>query len=197
MTASRQLRMENPGMRGNQYSDARGPIWNSLGSFARVTTVCAIAVLLIGGLTLRGFGIGVLDLTIAALYLGRRVGIVRAALWTFGLCILAAALMPPISCGRERAYVSAIKSDLRFLASQEEIYYADQHAYTSSFEDLSFAQSQGVTIVLYSSQTGWTAWATHAALGPSEGCALYYGDASTPTFAEVEPSVPGETACTM
>ena len=184
-------------MRGNQYSDARGPIWHSLRSFARVTTVCAIAVLLIGGLTLRGFGIGVLDLTIAALYLGRRVGIVRAALWTFGLCILAAALMPPISCGRDKAYFAAMKSDLKHLASQEEIYYADQYAYASSFEDLGFVQSHGVTIVLYSSQTGWMAWATHAGLGPSEGCALYYGDASTPTFAEAEPSAPGEIACTM
>ena len=85
--ALRQLRMENPGMRGNQYSDARGPIWHSLRALAGVTMVCALAVLLIGGLTLRGFGIGALDLTIAALYLGRRVGIVRAALWTFGLCI--------------------------------------------------------------------------------------------------------------
>ena len=184
-------------MRGNQYSDARGPIWHSLRAFAPVPMVCAIAVLLIGGLTQRGFGIGALDLAIAALYLGRRVGIVRAALWTFGLCILAAALMPPISCGRERAYVAAIKSDLKHLASQEEIYYADQYAYTSSFEDLGFFQSEGVTIVLYSSQTGWTAWATHAAFGPSEGCALYYGDASTPTSAEVEPSAPGQIACTM
>ena len=183
-------------MRGIQYSDARGPIWRFLRALTRVTMVCAIAVLLIGGLTLRGFGIGVLDLTIAALYLGRRVGIVRAALWTFGLCILAAGGMST-NCSRERAYVAAIKSDLKNLASQEEIYYADQYAYTSSFEDLGFVPSQGVTIVLYSSQTGWTAWATHAALGPSEGCALYYGDASTPTFAEVEPSAPGEIACTM
>ena len=134
-------------MRGNQYSDARGPIWHSLRALAGVTMVWVITVHLIGGLTLRGFGIGALDLTIAALYLGRRVGIVRAALWTFGLCILAAALMPPISCGRERAYVAAIKSDLKHLASQEEIRYADQYAYTSSFEDLGFFQSEVSTAI--------------------------------------------------
>ena len=129
---------------------------------------------------------------------GRRVGLVRATLWTFGSCIFAVELMVPMRChGREKAYFAAMKSDLKHLASQEEIYYADQYAYASSFEDLDFAQSHGVTIALYSSQTGWTAWATHAALGPSEGCALYYGDAVTPTVAELEPSGPGEMACTM
>jgi hypothetical protein len=171
MTASRQLRMENPGMRGNQYSDARGPIWHSLWAFAGVSMVCVITILLIGGgLPLPGFGIGALDLTIAALWLVRRVGLVRIALWTFGLCIFAVALMGPNMCsnGREKAYFAAMKSDPKNLASQEEIYYADQSAYTSSFEDLGFVQSYGVTVVLYSSQTGWMAWATHAALGPSE-----------------------------
>ena len=186
-------------MRGNQYSDARGPIWHSPWALAGVTLVCAITVFLIGGPPLRGFGIGALDLTIAALWLVRRVGLVRIALWTFGLCIFAVILMGPNMCshGREYAYLAAMKSDLKNLASQEEIYYADQYAYTSSFEDLGFVQSHGVTVVLYSSQTGWMAWATHAALGPSEGCALYYSDAVTPTVAQVQPSAPGEIACTM
>ena len=108
-------------MRGTQYSDARGPIWHSLWAFAGVSMVCVITILLIGGgLPLPGFGIGALDLTIAALWLVRRVGLVRIALWTFGLCILAVALMPPISCGREKAYFAAMKSDLKNLASQEE-----------------------------------------------------------------------------
>lgn len=182
-------------MRRNQYSYARGPIWHCLR--ALLTMVRVTTVLLIWVLPLSGFGITAFDLTIAALCLGRRMGLARAALCTFGLCILAAALMPPISCGREHAYVSAIKSDLKHLASQEEIYYADHHVYTSSIEDLGFAQSQGVRIVLYASQTGWSAWATHAALDPSEGCALYYGDVLTPASAEVDPSVPGEMACTM
>ena len=185
-------------MRRNQYFDSCGPIWHCLRALAGVTMLCVTAVLLIGGLPLVGFRITAFDLTIAALWLGRRMGLVRAALCTFGLCILAAALMPPLcSGGRERAYLAAIKSDLKHLASQEEIYYADHYAYTSSIEDLGFAQSQGVRIVLYASQTGWSAWATHAALGPSEGCALYYGDVLTPASAELEPSVPGEMACTM
>ena len=112
--------------------------------------------------------------------------------------MLALGLSGPLcSHGREYAYLAAMKSDLKNLASQEEIYYTDQYGYTSSFEDLGFVQSEGVTVVLYSSQTGWMAWATHAGLGPSEGCALYYSDAVTPTFAEVQPSAPGEMACTM
>ncbi len=84
-------------MRGSQYSNARGPIRHSLRALVGVTMVCVITVILTEWPPLRGFGINALDLTIAALYLGRRVGIVRAALWTFGLCILAVALMPPIS----------------------------------------------------------------------------------------------------
>ena len=120
------------------------------------------------------------------------------AIQTFGSCMLALGLSGPLcSHGREYAYLAAMKSDLKNLASQEEIYYTDQYGYTSSFEDLGFVQSEGVTVVLYSSQTGWMAWATHAGLGPSEGCALYYSDAVTPTFAEVQPSAPGEMACTM
>ncbi len=191
-------------MRGNYYSDARGPIWHSCWAFAGVTLVCVITVFLIVRLPLPGVGIGALDLTIAAVWFGRRVGLGRlvglgrATLWTFGSCILAIELFLPLcSHGREKAYFAAMKSDLKNLASQEEIYYADQYAYASSLEDLGFVQSDGVTIVLYSSQTGWMAWATHAALGPSEGCALYYSDAVTPTFAEVQPSGPGEMVCTM
>ena len=83
-------------MRGNQYSDARGPIWHCLRALAGVTMACVTTVVLIWGLPLGGFGITAFDLTIGALCLGRRMGLVRAALCTLGLCILAIALMPPV-----------------------------------------------------------------------------------------------------
>ena len=57
-------------MRGNQYSDARGPIWHSFWAFAGVTMVCVITVFLMRRLPLSGVGIGAIDLTIAGLWLG-------------------------------------------------------------------------------------------------------------------------------
>jgi len=47
---------------------------------------------------------------------------------------------------RTRAYVAAMKSDLKNLASQQEIYYSDEYSYTSSVSALAFTPSDGVTV---------------------------------------------------
>ena len=60
--------------------------------------------------------------------------------------ILAAIAIPKFSATREKAYVSAMKSDLKNLATQEEIYYSDHLAYTTSLTNMGFAQSDGVTV---------------------------------------------------
>ena len=60
--------------------------------------------------------------------------------------ILAAIAIPKFSATREKAYFAAMKSDLKNLASQQEIYYADEYAYTTSTTGLSFVQSQGVLV---------------------------------------------------
>ena len=89
-----------------------------------------------------------------------------------------------------------MKSDLKNLASQEEIYYSDHDAYTSSATDL-FTNSEGVEITVHATQKGWAAWATHAALGPSEGCAIYYGESpvSREMIGEVTPTHLGVIVC--
>ena len=46
--------------------------------------------------------------------------------------ILAAIAIPKFSATREKAFVSAMKSDLKNLASQQEIYYADNYGYTQT-----------------------------------------------------------------
>ena len=72
--------------------------------------------------------------------------------------ILAAIAIPKFSATREKAYVSAMKSDLKNLASQEEIYYADNYSYSTVQADLGFAQSEGVTVVIGAANgTGWSA----------------------------------------
>src|SRR5688572_7766679 len=58
--------------------------------------------------------------------------------------ILAAIAIPKFSATREKAYFAAMKSDLKNLASQQEIYYADHYTYTTSATNLGFVSSEGV-----------------------------------------------------
>jgi prepilin-type N-terminal cleavage/methylation domain-containing protein len=109
--------------------------------------------------------------------------------------ILAAIAIPKFSATREKAYFAAMKSDLKNLASQQEIYYSDNYAYSSSTGALAFVNSDGVIVTISSvSSSGWAASATHAALGGAEGCAIFYGTATAPT-SPTTPSQPGEIAC--
>jgi type IV pilus assembly protein PilA len=110
--------------------------------------------------------------------------------------ILAAIAIPKFSATREKAYFSAMKSDLHNLASQEEIYYSDYYAYTTSTVDLAFTNTEAVTVTINATSSGWAATATHSALGASEGCAMYYGTATAPTVGTATPTAPGDLACT-
>lgn len=109
--------------------------------------------------------------------------------------ILAAIAIPKFSATREKAYFAAMKSDLKNLASQQEIYYADNYSYTTSTTDLSFVQSQGVLVAIAATTSGWSATAYHTALGTALGCAIYYGSATAPT-APTTPTQAGELLCT-
>ena len=109
--------------------------------------------------------------------------------------ILAAIAIPKFSATREKAYFAAMKSDLKNLASQQEIYYADEYGYTTDQDLLGFVNSDGVLLnVSNAGSSGWAATATHQALG-TEGCAIYYGTATAPS-SPISPSQPGEIACT-
>jgi prepilin-type N-terminal cleavage/methylation domain-containing protein len=109
--------------------------------------------------------------------------------------ILAAIAIPKFSATREKAYFAAMESDLKNLASQQEVYYSDAYSYTTVTADLAFTSSDGVTVSSTATNSGWSASAVHAALGTTEGCAIYYGTATAPT-APITPSAAGEIACT-
>jgi prepilin-type N-terminal cleavage/methylation domain-containing protein len=110
--------------------------------------------------------------------------------------ILAAIAIPKFSATREKAYFAAMKSDLKNLASQQEIYYSDEYLYSDDVDDLGFVNSDGVIVtVANSTGSGWAASAYHAALTTAEGCAIFYGTAAPPTT-PIQPSQPGEIACT-
>jgi len=91
--------------------------------------------------------------------------------------ILAAIAIPKFSATREKAYVSAMKSDLKNLATEQEIYYSDNYSYTTSATAVEFSNSEGVTVVIGAGNgTGWSASSTHS--GTASACAVFYGDAS-------------------
>ena len=113
--------------------------------------------------------------------------------------ILAAIAIPKFSATREKAYFSAMKSDLKNLASQQEIYYSDHYVYSSVATALNFVDSDGVTVTMtIGASTGWNASATHAALAAAEGCAVYYGESAVPggpSSAVANLTAAGQIAC--
>jgi prepilin-type N-terminal cleavage/methylation domain-containing protein len=113
--------------------------------------------------------------------------------------ILAAIAIPKFSKTREKTYFSAMKSDLKNLATQQEIYYSDPvnvyHYADDPFNTaLGFAPSQGVYVDITSATgTGWSATATHAALdAATQYCGVFYGGAASVGLS----SVAGVVACT-
>ncbi len=98
------------------------------------------------------------------------------------------------SYGRDVAYGAAIRSDLKNLASQQEIYFSDHETYSADPVQLGFTHSDGVEVTVFASQDGWSARATHAALEQSKSCAIYVGAAPVP-IEQLEGAEPGELAC--
>jgi type IV pilus assembly protein PilA len=100
--------------------------------------------------------------------------------------ILAAIALPKFSETRQRAYVSAMQSDLRNLQTSQEMHYsapATEYTYWNGTlepmvpdEDLGFTASSGVTIVVTAGTPvdGYTAEASHAA-NTDLGCRLVVG----------------------
>lgn len=84
--------------------------------------------------------------------------------------ILAAIAIPKFTNTKEKAYLSAMKSDLRNLATYEESYAADYAgAYTTNQGALGFTPSGQITVAITTGGTSWSAVATHAQL-PSRPC---------------------------
>ena len=110
--------------------------------------------------------------------------------------ILAAIAIPQFSATRELAYFAAMKSDLRNLAAQQELYFATNYDYSDDLDALEFVASEAVTVTPTATPAGWSATVTHAALDADEGCAMYYGDATAPTIGSATPEVEGQIACT-
>ena len=109
--------------------------------------------------------------------------------------ILASIAIPKFSATREKAFISTMKSDLKNLASQQEMYHNTAFSYSNSLTTLGTTTSDGVTITINEATgQGWAATASHAGL-TAEHCGLYQGNAAAaggdPGLAE------GVIACTQ
>jgi len=79
---------------------------------------------------------------------------------------------------KDRSLMNVVQSDLRNLASEQEIYFNTNFSYTNVLTNMpDFTPSMGVTInVTYSAQDGWAANATHVSLSTLT-CGLFTGNA--------------------
>ena len=92
--------------------------------------------------------------------------------------ILAAIAIPKFSATREKAFKSAMMSDLKNLATQEEIYHNQYYTFAGTLADAQATESEAVTMTINESTgTGWAATASHTGV-PSQQCGIYHGDAA-------------------
>ena len=76
--------------------------------------------------------------------------------------ILAAIAIPKFANTKEKAYIAAMKSDLRNLVTAEEAFFSDSVKYTTDINALKFKPSTGVGSPTITVGAGfWTASVTH------------------------------------
>lgn len=103
--------------------------------------------------------------------------------------ILAAIAIPRFSNTKEKAYVAAMKSDLRNLATAEESFFFDSSKYTVSLAQMSgYSPTVGVAITVNeATATGWSATAISATT--ARQCYLFSGVAVPVGTATIEGSI--------
>jgi type II secretion system protein G len=104
--------------------------------------------------------------------------------------ILAAIAIPKFATTKEKAYLTAMKSDLKNLTTAEEAYFADNVAYTTAFANTVYTVTAGVTAPSITlTADGWTASVGHNLT--TKTCAIYIG-----TTALAPANNEGEPKCT-
>ena len=106
--------------------------------------------------------------------------------------ILAAIAIPKFANTKQKAYVTAMKSDLRNLVTAEEAYFADSSQYTSAVTLLKFQSTNQVASPVIASGTGnWYATVTHSQIASPFKC----GVGINTTNPVVAGASEGEPAC--
>ena len=105
--------------------------------------------------------------------------------------ILAAIAIPKFANTKSKAYVTAMKSDLRNLVSSEESFFADSAKYTTSWTNLGFKASTQVSDPAIVIGAGfWTATNSHSQLS-----GVVCGIGINTTSPTVNTAGEGEPAC--
>jgi type II secretion system protein G len=89
--------------------------------------------------------------------------------------ILAAIAIPKFANTKNKAYVTAAKSDLRNLVTAEEAYFADSSAYTNKIDSthLKYQNSTGTTVPVILVGPGyWSATNSHTQLPVGNKCGI-------------------------
>jgi prepilin-type N-terminal cleavage/methylation domain-containing protein len=103
--------------------------------------------------------------------------------------ILAAIAIPKFADTKKKAYITAMKSDLKNMVPSAEAYFSDNNTYVGYAAPTG---SAGVTLsVTAATATGWAGSATHANATGST-CAIGVGSATPAGLAEGQP---GGTTC--
>ena len=88
--------------------------------------------------------------------------------------ILAAIAIPKFASTKQKAYIAAMKSDLKNLITAEESYFADKTTYTTNL-GTAYSATTGVTVTINAADgAGWKASATHTGV-PGMTCTIYAG----------------------
>ena len=86
--------------------------------------------------------------------------------------ILAAIAIPKFANTKDKAYITAMKSDLRNMVTAEEAFFSDSSKYSTSLTEINFKQSTGVNTPTIAVGAGyWSATATHSQLA-GHTCAI-------------------------
>ena len=107
--------------------------------------------------------------------------------------ILAAIAIPKFADTKEKAYITAQKSDLKNMVSGAEAFFSDNNTYAGYDGSLNFPTgSSGVTLTFAGTATGWTATAVHAS--STQTCTIGVGSGPLPTN-NLGDQVEGEPVC--
>jgi type IV pilus assembly protein PilA len=104
--------------------------------------------------------------------------------------ILAAIAIPKFANTKSKAYVTAMKSDLRNLVSAQESFFSDSARYTTNLTSLGFKQSTGVVAPAIVTYPGaWVATNAHTQLvGTVCGIGVNTTNPTVGTAGEGEPA---------
>ena len=104
--------------------------------------------------------------------------------------ILAAIAIPKFANTKSKAYITAMKSDLRNLVSAQESFFSDSARYSTNLTSLNFKASTGVTSPAITVGAGyWTATNSHTQLtGAACGIAVNTTNPTVGTAGEGEPA---------